>query len=254
MSSAAAAARALAATGGAAVALAALELLAARRAWRADGVFAWSVLRGRAAGWPAPLRALLDALLGDRGFTALLVGLVAGGLALAWRPHPAVAAAVALAQPLASARFGGAYNGGSDAMLVVITSGLAVALGIDARLGLAWVAAQLALSYVVAGLAKLREPGWRDGTALPRLLAAPQYGAPAWARAALARRGVARAASWAVLALECGFPLALTGPAAAQGILAAAGAFHLVNAALLGLNRFAWAWLAAYPALLCWVR
>jgi hypothetical protein len=28
--------------------------------------------------------------------------------------------------------------------------------------------------------------------------------------------------------------------------------FHLFNALALGLNRFLWAWLAAYPALLFW--
>jgi hypothetical protein len=32
-------------------------------------------------------------------------------------------------------------------------------------------------------------------------------------------------------------------------MMALAACFHLANAALLGLNRFLWVWVAAYPAL-----
>jgi len=36
--------------------------------------------------------------------------------------------------------------------------------------------------------------------------------------------------------------------------LAIGAAFHLANAFAFGLNRFLWAWLAAYPALWFWAR
>jgi hypothetical protein len=52
-----------------------------------------------------------------------------------------------------------------------------------------------------------------------------------------------------VIAFECAFPLALID----ARLLSLLGiAFHVVNARVLGLNRFLWAWLAAYPALWFW--
>ncbi len=254
MIAAATAVHALALLGGLAVALAALELLAARHAWRADGVFAWATMRGRLATSPAPVRALLDATLDDRGFTALLAGLVGGGLALAWVPHPALACAVAVLQLGVSVRFGGSFNGGSDAMLLVVVIGVALARAVSAPLGLGYVAAQLVLSYGIAGIVKLRVRGWRDGTALAQLLTAPPYRVAPCVLRLIGRRHVALAASWLVITLECGFPAALVAPELAIALLVGAGAFHVGNALVLGLNRFVWAWLAAYPALLYWVR
>ena len=70
----------------------------------------------------------------------------------------------------------------------------------------------------------------------------------------LGLRHVALAASWLVITLECGFPAALVAPELAIALLTIAGTFHVGNALVLGLNRFVWAWLAAYPALLYWVR
>ncbi|MGV9980911.1 alpha/beta fold hydrolase [Micromonospora wenchangensis] len=56
-------------------------------------------------------------------------------------------------------------------------------------------------------------------------------------------------AAHGVLAMECAFPLAY----AAKGrpapyLLATAGAFHLVNARVMGLGRFFWAFTSTYPA------
>lgn len=185
---------------------------------------------------------------------ALLAGLVGGGLALPWVPHPALACAVAVLQLGVSVRFGGSFNGGSDAMLLVVAIGVALARAVSAPVGLGYVAAQLVLSYVIAGIVKLRVRGWRDGTALAQLLTAPQYRVAPGVRRVLHRRGVALGASWAVITFECGFPAALAAPELAIALLAIAGTFHLGNAVVLGLNRFVWAWLAAYPALLHWVR
>jgi hypothetical protein len=60
-------------------------------------------------------------------------------------------------------------------------------------------------------------------------------------------------ASWLVIVFECAFPLVLwVRPQGAALLLACGLAFHLCNALVLGLNRFLWAWLAGYPALLFW--
>jgi hypothetical protein len=81
----------------------------------------------------------------------------------------------------------------------------------------------------------------------------PQYRVPGRLRAVLSRPGPARLAAWAMLGFECGFPLALVDPVLCGALLAAGACFHLANAIAFGLDRFLWAWLAAYPALLYWV-
>ncbi len=237
--------------------VAALELVAVHRAVGDEGVFRWATLRRDYAAAPAPVRALLDALFGARG-TRLVLGVqLASGLALPWLDHPAVAW-LAVASTLAIAvRFRGSYNGGSDAMLLVVLIAIALARtqpGSPLELaGLAYAAVQLVLSYFISGVAKLADAQWRRGTALPLLVRLPQYAVPARLAALLSRPLVARGAGIGMLAFECVFPLALVQPTACFVLLGVGVAFHLVNALAFGLNRFLWTWLAAYPALLFWV-
>lgn len=194
------------------------------------------------------VRRELRAQLGVR-VTLLALVQLASALAL---PCCGYAAWPALLSVLAVAiAFRGTYNGGSDAMLVIVLGALALASVGQARVGMAYAAAQLVLSYFVAGVAKLRDRAWRDGRALPILAALPQYNVPPRLAALLAT--APRAAAWAMLAFECGFPLALLGGKLAIGFLVAGAAFHLANAVCFGLNRFLWTWLAAYPALLYFV-
>jgi hypothetical protein len=235
-------------------ALSALELLHVRRALSDQGVFRWPNIRRELAGAPALLRALLDALLAYRPFVGLLSLQLAIALLGLFVEHQAISAFLFGASLLVCVRFRGSYNGGSDAMMLCVLLGVAAARLFQApalrTAALAYVAAQLVLSYCVAGFAKLGQRSWRDGRALRELLQLPAYGAPRAAAELVSRRGVARLGAWTVLALECAAPLALTGPRACAIFLSLALTFHLANVALLGLNRFFWAWLPAYPALL----
>jgi hypothetical protein len=215
---------------------------------------------------PGPLLALLDGLLGDSAFVVLLAVQLGLSLLLPWCPHMMVPLGLLFSGLLVCVRFRGTYNGGSDSMTLVVVLGVCVArLGPASalegsgagspwqRAGLAYIAAQLMLSYFLAGLAKLRAPRWRRGQALPRLLRAHQYAVPGALQRVLAPRRRALAASWLVMLFEGAFPGALwLGPRGCAGVLACGAIFHLLNAAGLGLNRFFWAWLAAYPALLFW--
>ena len=161
-----------------------------------------------------------------------------------WLPVPVPPVAAFAATLAIAARSRGSYNGGSDSMLLVVLAALALARLGQPRAGMAYAAAQLTLSYVLAGLAKLRDEHWRRGTALPILVALPHYDVPPRLAALLAR---ARMASFGMLAFELSFPLAFAWP---WPFLAIGLAFHLTNAIAFGLNRFLWAWLAAYPAVL----
>ncbi|HEY4182611.1 MAG TPA: hypothetical protein VGM90_37520 [Kofleriaceae bacterium] len=234
----------------------ALELLVMRRALSERGVFAWSVLRDE---W-GPLRPLASLVYAESGILVVIALQLASALALPFTAHAphAIAAAPAwiatIATLLISVRFRGTYNGGSDSMLLVVLGAHAVIRtwpGTSIAQGAAtYVIAQLVLSYFIAGVAKLGDPAWRTGRALAILVTLPQYRVPPAIANALSRPSIGRIATLGMLALECAFPLALLDSRAALVFVAAGGLFHAMNAEVFGLNRFWWAWLAAYPFLL----
>jgi hypothetical protein len=132
----------------------------------------------------------------------------------------------------------GTLNGGSDFMTFHVLAAWTAQLWFPSLTHYAffYIAIQLILSYTIAGLAKIASSEWREGTALPEILG--RYGS-AWRPS--------RFFSWGLMLYELSWPLAYWHPVpyVLTGML-----FHLINAYVFGLNRFFWAWLAAYPALL----
>lgn len=154
------------------------------------------------------------------------------------------------------ARLRGPLCGGSDAMWFQVQVGLLLASLAGwhpalARVGLGWIAAQSVLSYLLAGMVKLRNANWRSGEALRQLLASDgPYVIWAPARRLAGDAGICAVLAWAVIAFELLFPLVLVVPVDWRWAWLLAGlVFHAGNAVLLGLNRFAWAWATTYPAL-----
>jgi hypothetical protein len=122
---------------------------------------------------------------------------------------------------------------------------------VDGALG--WIAIQTLLSYVMAGLVKVRAPAWRHGEALSAFLSSPRYAAPLASRRLASSKSVMRFASLGVIGFELSAGLVLFVPEpVVLGWLGLAATFHLVNAWVFGLNRFFFAWLAAYPAVVYW--
>ena len=230
-----------------AVAVGTLELLAVRRAFADDGIWRWSTLSVELR----PLRALLA----YRPFVALLVCRLAGAVLLLAGIRGPVAPMLWIMTVLVNLRFRGTYNGGSDLMTMVVLTGLVVAhLGHRSPVvvggALLYVAAQATSSYVVSGVAKMRNPEWRRGDALAAFVARPDFAVPPFVRRALGSGRRVAAASWAVMAFECAFPLALVGVGAAWALVALAVVFHVGNIAVFGLNRFLLAWAASWPAVI----
>ena len=154
-------------------------------------------------------------------------------------------------------RFEGPYNGGSDRMglliLWMLTAAHLAPAPFWSELALAYLAAQLALSYFISGRVKLVNPDWRSGKALGDVFAFSTYPVSEDLRRLAHRPTLMRVASWAVIGFELAFPAALvTQPTLIMALCVAAG-FHLANAMLFGLNRFFWVWLAAYPSLI-WLQ
>lgn len=152
-------------------------------------------------------------------------------------------------------RFHGPYNGGSDKMIMLALTALGLAhLWPDwADLAVAYLAVQVILSYLVSGWIKIVSPDWRSGRALQRVFAQSNYPASAALRGWADHPRLLLMASWSVILFELAFPLGLLRPELLYLALALAAVFHLANACLLGLNRFFWAWISTYPAVI-WLQ
>lgn len=154
-------------------------------------------------------------------------------------------------------RFDGPYNGGSDRMSLLILICLCLAHLLPAphwrEAAFGYLAVQLVLSYVLSGAVKIVNPDWRSGRALRDVFLFSAYPVSEDLRRLAEWPRLLLLMSWCVMLFELLFPLALlTQPALIAG-LSIAAAFHLANACLFGLNRFFWAWLAAYPSIL-WLQ
>jgi hypothetical protein len=182
---------------------------------------------------------------------ALAVALAAG-VAPGWVCLGLIAIGVALLH-----RFDGPYNGGADRMALLVLVCLTAALWAPstrwAELALGYLAAQLVVCYVMAGWVKLANPDWRTGRALRDVFLFSIYPVAESLRRLSDHPRRMAAASWGVIGFELLFPLGLFDARALAVLLGAAAAFHLANAALFGLNRFVWAWAAAWPSLL-WLQ
>jgi hypothetical protein len=232
-----------------------IEAIATRHAMRDASLLSWPIgqLRSPLLVKP-PLGPICHRLL---GYPAI-VGVHAAQLLLAVlvildaRRAPALVALAALhLVVLARSGFGG---DGADQMtsIIVVPCAAAICLGDRGRAAaLTFIAAQLVLSYVTAGVSKLRGREWRDGTGIAGILATDTYGHAVIGRWVANHRTVGPLLSWTVILWESTTPalflLPATGVAAA---LAVGVCFHLTNAIVLGLNTFLWSFVAAYPALL----
>ncbi len=177
---------------------------------------------------------------------------VVAGLAAPW---PLLG--LALLSLLILHRFQGPYNGGSDRMGLLALWCLALAHVLPSEkareIAFGYLGAQLVLSYFIAGWVKLKNPEWRNGTALRQVFAFSAYPVSESLRGWAARPRLLLVMSWAVILFEIAFPLALASAPILTIGLALAAAFHLANACLFGLNRFFWTWIAVYPAIV-WLQ
>lgn len=218
----------------------------------------WSIQRDDLAGSSRTVRMVFDWLYRPAGHrTHLMLHALAAASLPVWGPTIPTALFLLASQVLISIRFRGAFNGGSDFMTLVVLMGIAVGTVAKPWVGesLAWqaglwvISIQALSSYFLSGTVKLRYVGWRDGRALPTLLDGGIYG-PLAAHSVLRRRPVAIACSWAFIVWEAAFPLAMIDPRITTLWCSIGAVFHFLVWWFFGLNRFFWAWLATFPALI----
>jgi hypothetical protein len=242
-----------------------LELLAERAQLADGGIYGYSVLiTGRPLmlrGPTAPIFAAMFRYPAVLGLAAAQLAAAAVLLAAATLRSPelvvpaGIAALVVLMARMLLYLRNQLGLDGADQMTLVVASGVAVALLVPdsdaATIALYYVAAQLLLSYAVAGIAKAISPSWRSGRAVPGILSTVGHGSPsvgAWLRG---HPQLSRLACWSVILFECSAPLLiLLGVPGALAIITFGLGFHLSIALLMGLNNFLWSFAATYPALL----
>jgi hypothetical protein len=183
------------------------------------------------------------------------LGLLAGGALLLFDLAPSVVLPLLfIGHILHLLRYNGPYNGGSDKMLVLVTTCLCLAHWLPGQgaqeLALAYLAVQLILSYFVSGWIKVKNASWRSGQALREVFSHSIYPRSRRIQALHKRPKLVFWGAWTVMIFELVFPLSLFWQGTFIAALALAFSFHVANAVLFGLNRFVWAWISAYPALI----
>jgi hypothetical protein len=225
-----------------------------------DRFFQWRVVRSRY--YVLLRRPLLsvsfNALLSGRVFNAIVLAHAVAAVGFVFvlpysRPAAAFLAAFVLLGHLAVHLRLLVGLDGADQMQTVVWAGLfvfALDLGHVANLAAAvFICAQLILSYVVSGSAKLVSRTWRDGSAIARITRANTYCSPGVSRV-LQTPSLSFLVGWSVIAWEVLGALALTGGHFGLVTFLVLGlAFHIAIALTMGLTTFVFAFVAAYPVL-----
>lgn len=234
-----------------AVVLQGLEMLLIHHAWSKNGAWDWEVLKRE---YSPKMQKYLSGFLDEKHFLILMCVQVFLAAINMFAAHYLLSGALLFTTVLTAMRFRGTFNGGSDYMTTLVL--LAVFIGgffADNSLGqlacFAYIGIQTILSYFIAGLIKLKEKSWRDGRAIKEFLLHSNYPVDSNTKALIKKPIFAHMASIIILIFECSFPLALMDKRICLIYLCIGFLFHLENFFVLGLNRFVFAWLAAYPAL-----
>ncbi len=152
-------------------------------------------------------------------------------------------------------RQGYGLDGADQMIMLILLTLLTCFVVVDDQqireIGLWFIALQLALSYIVSGLAKLVSKQWRSGVATQGILSTYTYGT--WLTRKFLTSGSAssinRLLCWMVILIESLFVLTLfLDPSILFWCLIGGLLFHLSIAVVMGLNDFVWSFAAAYPA------
>lgn len=241
------------------VAVPAAEYLAVRAAFRPQGVLSGRIMSLSDNSFKLLPKQVIDFVFNYSTFLFINVVKIVLCLALLVVP-PTVSFYLLLALTflsLVSLYRNSLGSDGSDQMNLVLCVALTILYsqpydGTIAKISLIFIASQSLLSYIVAGVAKLISPVWRNGIAVKRIMNTRSYGNATIARFLNKENEVINLGlCWSVIIMETLFPLVLFLPSPFFWIFLIWGfLFHLYNAIAMGLNVFFWAFIATYPSIL----
>lgn len=232
-----------------------LEYLRMRPAMNQHGLWSWALQRQDIPN--AAARRFFDFLFTENIFSALLWSrlftLISIGV---WGANLGNVGFLFISNLAVLIRWRGAFNGGSDFMTLVVLTGLLISQLVGAlnNVELGWhacfwyITIQSITSYFVSGAVKLLRPEWRNGSAMTIFLNAAIHG-PLNDSHHLRKPWLATLGSWTFILWECAAPLALLDTRLALMFCFIAALFHFLVFWFFGLNRFFWAWVASFPAI-----
>ena len=233
-----------------------LEYLRMNKYTADDAFWSWQLQRADIPN--APVRALLDVLFKPQMHQLHLVLRLCAAvlLALQGASLPLIGF-LFVGNLLILIRWRGAFNGGSDFMTLVVLTGLLISQVVGAlgnvelgwQAGFWYIAIQAITSYFMSGAVKLLRHEWRNGSAMTIFLNGAIYG-PLSATHPLRNKWLTLLGSWGFIVWEILFPLSLLDARLAAVFCAVAALFHFLVFWFFGLNRFFWAWLCAFPAIM----
>jgi hypothetical protein len=236
--------------------LASAELLSLRKDWGDKGLFSWAVTR---TCYNAPMRngsiVLLDAICDERRYVHLLCLEMLCGVVLLFdllpNHKPYILLGILFVHFITFLRALG--TDGADQMQTILLICLACYYATPdpmvKKAALWFVALQAILAYFTAGVAKFWCKVWLNGTVL-RDSFALAVGSEAIYKWLPNNARARQIMCWSVIAFECSFPLVMVlTPGICMVYLGAGLMLHLTNAFALGLPRFLFTFVAAYPAI-----
>ena len=221
-----------------------------------DAFWSWQLQRDDIPN--APIRTLLDFLFKPRMHQLhLLLRLVAAITLAAQGASLPLIVFLFAGNLLILIRWRGAFNGGSDFLTLVVLTGLLISQIVGAfgnaqlgwQAGFWYIAIQAITSYFMSGAVKLLRREWRNGSAMTIFLNGAIYG-PLSAKHPLRNKWLTLMGSWGFIVWEILFPLSLFDPRLAVVFCTVAALFHFLVFWFFGLNRFFWAWMCSFPAII----
>ena len=209
-------------------------------------------------GLPLP-HTLTHILFADETLSVLTITQATLAVMNWWSPNAWIFLVLFLIHLIICIRFRGTFNGGSDMMSFVVLTGTVLSLFLyqDQQstvvwdLGFIYITIHLLFSYFKAGLVKILQPDWQQGTALAaflkRSLLSDMRRIGSWLSQ---KPAVGLILSWSILFFELSAVLLLFFPQLIIPYFTLAFLFHFFVYISFGLNRFFWIWMSAWPAAL----
>lgn len=232
-----------------------IEYIYLKKIWSSEGIWKLSNISAECTALTHPnLKKFWDIIWGPL-FDFLIIARFIAGASLFVYPNLLGLLIILISTLAINFRCRGSFNGGSDMMTVITSTGLCFSWGFQntpsvGSIGIIYIGVQSIFSYFIAGLIKIRKSSWRSGHALEAFLKCSVYEKqPDLLTSTFNNRYFLIAASWATIIFECLFPLSLFSNSLALIFIILAALFHFTNIYVFGLNRFFWAWAATWPCI-----
>jgi hypothetical protein len=231
-----------------------IEYIYIRNTFKDNGIWRINDIKSDFAFLPDFIQNILLHILKYQTFINIIYLRLLLSIVLFFTPNVLIIIVLFFISLLIALRWRGTFNGGSDYMgLIILISLLIANISKNPNYKLAsiyYLCFQVSSSYFLAGFVKIKNKDWRNGTSLKKFISNTIYTNNKKIVTFTCNNNVNMILSIVIILWELSFPLAFLDSKFAIFILCFGFIFHLINAYILGLNRFLIIWVATYPAIL----